>query len=148
GAIRLAPNHQMVIIDAVAAPMTGPDACRALRAAGESATKPLLCISRTDDVEERIAFLEAGADDVMARPFDARELEARVEALVVRFQRSREMTPLATAGPEPRRTRRVVVVFSPKGGVGTTMIAVNVATVAAQLHPDRTLLIDLDLQFG
>ena len=56
GAIRLAPNHQMVIIDAVAAPMTGPDACRALRAAATSATKPLLCISRTDDVEERIAL--------------------------------------------------------------------------------------------
>lgn len=148
GAIRMAPSHQMVIIDAVAGPMSAPDACRALRANAESATKPILCISRTDDVEERIAFLEAGADDVMARPFDARELEARVEALVVRFQRSRDMSPMTETGPEPRRARRVVVVFSPKGGVGTTTIAVNVATVARQLHPDRTLLVDLDLQFG
>jgi DNA-binding response OmpR family regulator len=41
---------------------------------------PVLCVSPNDDVEERIRFLEAGADDVMARPFDARELEARVEA--------------------------------------------------------------------
>ena len=49
---------------------------------------PVLCVSPTDDVEERIRFLEAGADDVMARPFDARELEARVEALLLRFQRS------------------------------------------------------------
>ena len=58
------------------------------------------------------------------------------------------MTPMAEPGPEVQRARRVVVVFSPKGGVGTTTIAVNVATVATQLHPDRTLLIDLDLQFG
>ncbi len=147
-AIRMAPAHQLVIIDAVAGPASAPDACRALRADAASATKPVLCISRTEDVEERIAFLEAGADDVMARPFDARELEARVEALVARFQRSRDMSPMTEPGPEQRRTRRLVVVFSPKGGVGTTTIAVNVATVATQLHPDRTLLIDLDLQFG
>ena len=52
---------------------------------------PVLCVSQTDDVEERISFLEAGADDVVARPFDAREVEARVEALLLRFQRSKDL---------------------------------------------------------
>ena len=88
------------------------------------AAVPVLCVSATDDVEERIAFLEAGADDVIGRPFDARELEARVEALLLRFQRSRDLAPVvSTDGLTMHRARRTVAVYSPKGGVGTTTIA-------------------------
>jgi pilus assembly protein CpaE len=42
----------------------------------------------------------------------------------------------------------MVAVHSPKGGVGTTTIATNVAIVAADHKPDRVALIDLHLQFG
>ena len=38
--------------------------------------------------------------------------------------------------------------YSPKGGVGTTTIATNIAVAAAQRRPDRVVLVDLDLQFG
>jgi pilus assembly protein CpaE len=147
-AIEAAPNHQLVVIDVVGPGKTAADACRELRAAPAVASMPVLCISQSDDVEDRIRFLEAGADDVIARPFDARELEARMEALLLRFQRSRDLSPLPTSASEPRRGRRLIAVFSPKGGVGTTTIAVNIGVVANQLHPDRTLVIDLDLQFG
>jgi pilus assembly protein CpaE len=147
--IRQAPQQQLLIVDVVSGSKTAQEICRELRGVPALAKVPILCISQTDDVEERIRFLEAGADDVMAKPFDARELEARAEALLLRFQRSRDLTPLGvSAGADARRVRRVIAVYSPKGGVGTTTIAVNVATVAAQLHPERTLLIDLDLQFG
>jgi pilus assembly protein CpaE len=44
--------------------------------------------------------------------------------------------------------RRIVAVFSPKGGVGTTTIATNIAVVAAGTRPDKVVLVDLDLQFG
>ena len=54
---------------------------------------PILAITSTDDVEERIRLLEAGADDVMIRPIDERELDARVEALDLRHRRSKEMRP-------------------------------------------------------
>ena len=108
-----------------------------------------MCVSATDDVEERIAFLEAGADDVMARPFDAREMEARVEALLLRFQRSRDLGPVVSPdGLTLARARRTVAVYSPKGGVGTTTVAVNVAIAAAANRPDKVVLVDLSLQFG
>jgi pilus assembly protein CpaE len=141
-------DNQLVIIDVVTGDRSAADVCREIRATPALAAIPVLCVSQTDQVEERIHFLEAGADDVMAKPFDARELEARVEALLLRFQRSKDLTVVSTDGVTVTRTRRVVAVHSPKGGVGTSTVAVNVAMAAAQRKPDRVVIVDLDLQFG
>jgi pilus assembly protein CpaE len=43
---------------------------------------------------------------------------------------------------------RVYAVYSPRGGAGKTMLAVNLAALQAQDHPERTLLLDLSLTFG
>ena len=133
----------------VVAAKTGIELCREIQATPAMAGVPILCVASSSDVEERIGFLEAGADDVIARPFDAREVEARVEALLLRFQRSKDMAPVISAdGLTMARARRVVAVYSPKGGVGTTTMATNIAVAAAQRRPDRVVLVDLDLQFG
>jgi len=128
------------------------DACRAVRAAAGLGTVPILALSRTDDVEERIDLLEAGVDDVLAQPVDPRELDARVEALVLRYQRSRDIAAGGTGSAmvtfRDSGQQRLIAVFSPKGGVGTTTVAVNVAAALAGKHPDQVLIIDLDLQFG
>jgi pilus assembly protein CpaE len=130
-------------------PKTGMELCREIRATPAMAAVPILCVASSADVEERIGFLEAGADDVIARPFDSREVEARVEALLLRFQRSMDHAPVISAdGVTMARAKRVVAVYSPKGGVGTTTIATNIAIAAAQRRPDRVVLVDLDLQFG
>jgi pilus assembly protein CpaE len=147
-AFRLAGDHQLVIIDVVTGPKSAADICREIRQTPALSAVPVLCISQSDDVEDRIRFLEAGADDVMAKPFDARELEARVEALLLRFHRSVDMSPALVHDPKDRPKRKLVTCFSPKGGVGTTTIAVNIAVSVAERRPDRTLLIDLDRQFG
>jgi pilus assembly protein CpaE len=142
-------SNQLVIVDVVTGDKSAADVCREIRATPSLAPIPVLCVSQTDDVEERIRFLEAGADDVMARPFDARELEARVEALLLRFQRSKDLGSVVSAdGITVTRTRRVVAIHSPKGGVGTSTVAVNIAMAAAQRKPDRVVIVDLDLQFG
>jgi pilus assembly protein CpaE len=141
--------HQLTIIDVVKGPKTAFDVCREIRSTPALSLLPVLCVGQSDDVEERILFLEAGADDVMAKPFDARELEARVEALVLRFQRSRDMSAVVSPdGLTMSHRRRSVAVHSPKGGVGTTTIATNLAMVAAMRRPDRVALVDLHLQFG
>jgi len=146
-------EHQLAIldlgVDASADGRSGVDLCREIRATPSMAAVPILCVAGSDDVEERIKFLEAGADDVITRPFDPREVEARVEALLLRFQRSKDMAPVISAdGLTMARARRVVAVYSPKGGVGTTTIATNIAVAAAQRRSDRVVLVDLDLQFG
>ena len=108
---------------------------------------PVLVIAPAGDVEARIAFLEAGADDVIASAFAPRELEARVEALLIRAGRAR-----SDGGEEI--SAQMITFFSPKGGVGTTTLAVNSAVMLAGAAgrpgaiPARVLVIDLDLQFG
>jgi len=109
---------------------------------------PILVVAPAGDVEARIAFLEAGADDVVTAGVSRQELEAKVEALLIRAGR---VTPDAGRSDVP--SGEIVTFFSPKGGVGTTTLAVNTAVLLAGALPGsgpaaRVLLIDLDLQFG
>jgi pilus assembly protein CpaE len=144
-----AAEHQVIVIDVATGPKSAVEICREIRATPTLAAIPVMCVSTSQDVEERIHFLEAGADDVMARPFDAREMEARVEALLLRFQRSRDLAPVISAdGLTLARARRTVAVYSPKGGVGTTTVATNIAIAAVAPRPDRVILVDFALQFG
>lgn len=148
-AVELAAANELVILDIVDGTKTAVDVAREIRAAPAMTGVPILAISQTDAVEERIEFLVAGTDDVMPKPFDARELEARVDALFLRVQRARDLAPPpALEGTMLPKVRRMVAVFSPKGGVGTTTIATNIALAQAQRKPDKVVLIDLNLGFG
>ncbi|MCU0477391.1 MAG: AAA family ATPase [Chloroflexi bacterium] len=147
-AIRRAGEFTLVVIDAVDPPQTGVEVCAEIRRTPLLAGIPVLCVCQQDDVEERVRFLEAGADDVIARPFDHRELEARVEGLLIRFQRSRDLTPLTGGDVAAAARRHVLACFSPKGGVGTTTIAVNIAVSLAAHLPNQVAIIDLDIDFG
>jgi pilus assembly protein CpaE len=143
-----APNHDIVVIDVVPPPRTLADLCREIRAIPELGQMPVLAITATDDVEERIRLLEAGADDVMIRPLDERELDARVEALDLRSRRSKELRPSTVMAATKRPGRRMIAVYSPKGGVGTTTVAVNVALAVAARDPDGVAIVDLTAMGG
>ena len=54
----------------------------------------------------------------------------------------------ANGSAPQRRTSRVIVVISPKGGSGKTAISSNLAVALAQRHPGRVVAVDLDVQFG
>ncbi|MEX2546191.1 MAG: response regulator [Chloroflexota bacterium] len=142
-------EHQLVILDA-------PDAaslamlCRRINDEAGSAHPPILAIAHTGDVEARIRLLEAGADDVLAQPIDERELEAIVEALLLRTPSSNrsevdqpQMTPRPSGAPG-----RVIVFASAKGGSGTTTLAVNTALVLAEMAPNNVAIADLDMYHG
>lgn len=142
----------------VAEGLAASGAIASLRTAGEGRITPILVVAPAHDVEARIAFLEAGADDVIAGAFARNELEGRVMALLIRAGKIRPEITAATGSGE------LVSFFSPKGGVGTTTIAVNAAVLLAGggtplpttgpastngvLPASRVLLIDMDLQFG
>ncbi len=143
-----AAGHSLVIIDQIPPPATMAGVIGELRNNEPTHEIPILAIAQADDVEERIGLLEAGTDDVITRPFDQTELEARIEALSLRAQRSHAKGHVAPTEIGDGGGRRSIVVFSPKGGVGTTTIATNLAVLAAERKPGGVLLIDLDLAFG
>lgn len=146
-ALSVAIDHELVVIDVLPGATEALELCARIRGTRTTATLPIVAIAASDDVDERVGFLEAGADDVIARPFEPSELELRIEALLMR----RGASPTGLVGDASAGLGgecRILAVFGPKGGVGTTTIAVNLAVAAAAARPGRTLLIDLDLRWG
>ena len=141
-------GHDVIVLDAVPAPRSLADMCREVRANPALAEVPILVISASDDVEERIRLLEAGADDVMVRPVDERELDARVEALDLRHRRGKDLRPGTLVASTRRPGQRLIAVYSPKGGVGTTTVSVNLALAIAARTPDQVALVDLTSMGG
>ncbi|MDQ3881263.1 MAG: AAA family ATPase [Chloroflexota bacterium] len=129
----------------VADGLTVSAAVESLRSASPSRPTPIVVVAPGDDVEARIAFLEAGADDVLGQGFEPQELQARVEALLIRH---RQIMPPTSAPAPSTGGAQLTAVFSAKGGAGVTTLAVNLALALRAATSERVLLIDLDLQFG
>ena len=72
-------TYAVIILDIMIPGGTGFDLCRRLRARGD--TTPILMLTARAEVQDRVAGLEAGADDYLAKPFAFQELLARVRAL-------------------------------------------------------------------
>lgn len=68
----------LIILDVMLPRLDGLTVCRELRAAGS--TTPILMLTARDSVPDRVAGLDAGADDYLIKPFELEELLARVRA--------------------------------------------------------------------
>jgi two-component system copper resistance phosphate regulon response regulator CusR len=75
-------SYDLVILDLMLPVKDGYAVCRELRASGFGA--PILMLTARDAVEDRVTGLDCGADDYLAKPFDFRELLARLRALARR----------------------------------------------------------------
>jgi pilus assembly protein CpaE len=126
---------------------TAATACARIRATPALRGLAICVLTSSGDVESRVALIEAGADEVVPDDIDPRELDARIQALLVRSTRSVVHTT-ATPDGAARRPRRSIAVFSPSGGVGTTTIAVNVAVALAAHSTGRVAIADMHLPFG
>ena len=82
-------DYDIVVLDVMLPRQSGLDVCRRLRAAGKHV--PVLMLTARDGVEARIDGLDTGADDYLTKPFDFRELLARMRALIRR--RSLPLSP-------------------------------------------------------
>ncbi len=72
----------LVVLDVLLPGIDGLEVCRRLRAGGTDV--PVLMLTARDDVADRVAGLDAGADDYLVKPFAVDELLARVRALLRR----------------------------------------------------------------
>lgn len=72
----------VVVLDLGLPKLDGIEVCRRLRAIGDRT--PVLMLTARDAVEDRVSGLEAGADDYLIKPYDVRELRARLAAIMRR----------------------------------------------------------------
>jgi two-component system response regulator MprA len=81
-ALLLQNRHEVVVLDVLMPEPSGLEVCRAIRARGDDT--PILMLTARDLVSDRVAGLDAGADDYLAKPFALEELRARLRALLRR----------------------------------------------------------------
>ncbi|MBI3666146.1 MAG: response regulator transcription factor [Acidobacteria bacterium] len=81
-------EYDLVVLDILLPRKDGFAVCRELRGAGFP--QPILMLTARDAVEDRVAGLNCGADDYLAKPFDFQELLARIRALLRRPQELRQ----------------------------------------------------------
>jgi two-component system OmpR family response regulator len=74
--------YDAIVLDVMLPGINGFETCRTLRSAG--VWTPVLMLTARDAVEDRVAGLDSGADDYLAKPFSLVELHARLRALIRR----------------------------------------------------------------
>jgi two-component system phosphate regulon response regulator OmpR len=75
-------SPDLIVLDRMMPDGDGAEACRRLRQQGEDI--PVILLTARDETVDRVIGLEAGADDYLGKPFDPRELLARIEAVLRR----------------------------------------------------------------
>lgn len=76
----------LVILDWMLPGLSGIDLCRRLRQTGENV--PVILLTAKDEIGDRVAGLDAGADDYLVKPFNIEELLARIRVQIRRVQKS------------------------------------------------------------
>jgi pilus assembly protein CpaE len=156
---KLVPD--VVLMDINMPDMDGITATERLAAAVPSAAVVMMSVQGEADYLRRSML--AGAREFLVKPFSSDELTSSIRQVYTREREKLARIALQppTPGsapasrPVPGQTReaadepgRVVAVFGPKGGVGRTTLAVNLAVAAATELGQRTCLVDASFQFG
>jgi pilus assembly protein CpaE len=133
----LAGGHLDVVLHATGASSFPAGEIAAIR---EHTRAPVIVVASGDATDLLDGALDADVADVLLLP-------QLVENVVFTIRKTAH-AKRATSAVKRVHVGRVVTVFSPKGGTGKTVTAANVAATLAKHLQKRTLLIDLDLQFG
>jgi len=105
----------------------------------EQTRAPLILVAHGPGGELLEQALDAEVNDVLLLP----QLTHNVVFMIRKASHVRQRSQRAAGS-----TGRVITIFSPKGGTGKTAVATNLAAALAKREGKRTLLLDLDLQFG
>jgi two-component system response regulator MprA len=88
-----AGRHDAIVLDILMPEPNGLEVCRQVRSRGDRT--PILMLTARDLVADRVAGLDAGADDYLAKPFALEELRARIRALLRRSGADQELLRFA-----------------------------------------------------
>jgi pilus assembly protein CpaE len=147
-AIALKPD--IVLMDINMPDMDGIEATEQLSAQVPGASVVMMSVQGEADYLRRSML--AGAREFLVKPFSSDELTTSIRQIYAREREKLERFPVAVAAPAASVADadpgQIIAVFGPKGGIGRTTIAVNVAVAAASELGQRTALVDGSFQFG
>ncbi len=136
---KIRANGSQVILHAVAVSEELPvDEIEILR---EESAAPIVLLVNEMTPELLQGALRMGIADVVLLP-------QLTENLVFTIKKAHSLGAMQNQAARKTHESTTITVFSPKGGSGKTTIATNMAAAYAQRHRLKTLLVDIDLQFG
>jgi pilus assembly protein CpaE len=154
--LRLSPD--VILMDINMPDMDGIAATEQLSSIVPGAAVVMMSVQGEADYLRRSML--AGAREFLVKPFSSDELTASIRQVSARERDKQSrlaLIPAASNGTAPDGTTRstgsgepglVVAVFSPKGGVGRTTVAVNLAIAAASELGKKVVIMDASFQFG
>lgn len=83
--LAVANSYDVIVLDVMLPGLDGLSVCRKLREEARKDT-PLLMLTARDTLDDKITGLSAGADDYLVKPFEVRELEARIRTILRRHR--------------------------------------------------------------
>ena len=138
----------VILMDINMPDMDGIAATERLSAEVPSAAVVMMSVQGEADYLRRSML--AGAREFLVKPFSSDELTASIRQVYIREREKAGRNALApvSRGGESHEAGLVVAVFSPKGGVGRTTVAVNLAVAAAAELGKKVIVVDASFQFG
>jgi pilus assembly protein CpaE len=149
-AVKLQPD--VVLMDINMPDMDGISTTEALAARAPAAAVVMMSVQGEADYLRRSML--AGAREFLVKPFSSDELTTSIRQVHVREREKMSRMAAVPAGPTAvgggptQEPGLIVALFSPKGGVGRTTIAVNLAVAAATDLGKKVVLVDASFQFG
>jgi len=156
-AVRLSPD--VVLMDINMPDMDGIAATEHLASEVPSAAVVMMSVQGEADYLRRSML--AGAREFLVKPFSSDELTSSIRQVYTREREKQSRIAIQPVGggaggpAKPAIVKRqsdepgrIIAVFGPKGGVGRTTLAVNLAVAAATELGQRTCLVDASFQFG
>ena len=131
-ALRVFPEFKpnLVLLDLMLPGMDGYQVCRELRSGSQV---PVIMLSAKGEIFDKVLGLELGADDYMIKPFDSKELVARVKAVLRRYQ--------AVPAPAPSSTQQGEYVEYPDLIVNLTNYSVIYNGHSVEMSPKELELL-------
>ena len=145
-------DPDLILLDVMMPDMDGYEVTRRLRQNPSTVNTPILMFTAKTQLDDKVVGFEVGANDYLTKPTHPSELQARVKTLLARVSRKK-----ADGGDNATDNRGYVIgILAPRGGLGVTTLAVNLAAglftrtksevVVAELLPGQgALALDLGL---
>lgn len=125
----------LILLDIMMPGMDGYEVTRQLRQGKSTHGIPIILFTAKTSIDDRVQGLEIGADAYLTKPISSRELLAHIKAVLARGSNS--YRPV-----EARESGFMLAIIAPKGGLGASTIALNLAIAIHQRSKKGVLLAD------